>query len=114
MRSASRGGRSQSLFYKDLSASPATRTPASRRELGTPGQTAAAVALWRENVGGGDPPPPPMFTLEDRIERTLEPADQTFRNPDGRSPIRTPLSNGQGLFIVQIPCANKYLNENEF
>jgi len=102
-RSASRGGRSQSLFYKDLSASPAPRTPASRRELGTPGQAAAAAALWRENVGGGDPPPPPMFTLEDRIERTLEPADQTFRNPDGRSPSRTPLNNGQGFNYNSYP-----------
>lgn len=106
-RSASRGGRSQSLFYRDLSASPVTRAPASRRELGTPGQAAAAAALWRENVGGGDPPPPPMFTLEDRIERSVEPtsiADQTYRNPDsGRSPMRTSLSNGQGGLNYSYP-----------
>jgi nuclear pore complex protein Nup53 len=96
-RSASRGGRSQSLFYRDLSASPVTRAPASRRELGTPGQAAAAAALWRENIGGVDPPPPPMFTLEDRIERPVDAASETYRNPDsahGRSPTRTPLSNG--------------------
>ena len=111
-RSASRGGRSQSLFYRDLSASPVTRAPASRRELGTPGQAAAAAALWRENIGGVDPPPPPMFTLEDRIERSVDTAsvaDQTFRNPDsakytdGRSPIRTPLSNGQGGYNYNYP-----------
>ncbi|KAG0594320.1 hypothetical protein M758_UG066500 [Ceratodon purpureus] len=105
-RSASRGGRSQSLFYRDLSASPVTRAPSSRRELGTPGQAAAAVAaLWRENLGGVDPPPPPIFTLEDRIERSVDAtsvANQAYRNPDSvkytdrRSPSRTPLSNGQG------------------
>ncbi|KAG0573364.1 hypothetical protein KC19_VG171900 [Ceratodon purpureus] len=103
-RSASRGGRSQSLFYRDLSASPVTRAPSSRRELGTPGQAAAAAALWRENTGGFNPPPPPMFTLEDRVERSVDDtsgADQTYRNPDsakytdGRSSNRTPLSNGQ-------------------
>lgn len=105
-RSASRGGRSQSLFYRDLSASPITRAPASRRELGTPGQAAAAAALWRENIGGVDPPPP-MFTLEDRIERPVDAAsvaDQTYRNTDsnkymdGKSPVRTPLSNSPGGF----------------
>lgn len=111
-RSASRGGRSQSLFYRDLSASPVTRAPSSRRELGTPGQAAAAAALWRENIGGVDPPPPPMFTLEDRIERSVDVAsvaDQTYRNPDsakyidGRSPSRTPLSNGQGGYNYSYP-----------
>lgn len=111
-RSASRGGRSQSLFYRDLSASPVTRAPSSRRELGTPGQAAAAAALWRENIGGVDPPPPPMFTLEDRIERSVDTAsvaDQTYRNSDsakytdGRSPIRTPLSNGQGGYNYSYP-----------
>lgn len=97
-------GRSQSLFYRDLSATPVTRAPASRRDLGTPGQVAAVAALWRENVGGMDPPPPPMFTLEDRVERSVDAApvaDQTYRSlesmkyTEGRSPVRTPSSSEQ-------------------
>lgn len=93
-RSSRREGRPQSLFYKDLSASPATRT--FRKDHGTPGQAAAAAALWRENLGGNDPPPPPMYTLEDRIERSVDAssgADPTFQSPesakyrDGRSPF---------------------------
>lgn len=113
------GGRPQSLFYRDLSASPATRSASSRREVGTPGQAAAAAALWRESLGG-DPPPPPFFTLEDRIERSLDTAsvaDPSFRSPesfkytDGRSPLRTPLSSSMGGYSFNYgdSTQNQYL-----
>ncbi|KAG6548572.1 hypothetical protein Mapa_010060 [Marchantia paleacea] len=80
-RSAVRGPRSQSLFYRDLSASPATRASALKGDATTPNSTAAA--LWRDNVGGIDPPPPPFYTLEDRIERSPESTtDLLFRSPE--------------------------------
>jgi nuclear pore complex protein Nup53 len=103
---ATRGGRSnKSLFYRDLSTSPATRSGSLRGELGTPGQAAAAAALWRENAGGIDPPPPPFYTLEDRIEQSPDitsAPDPIFRSPDsfkytdGRSPSKAPLSSMGG------------------
>ncbi|KAJ7532785.1 hypothetical protein O6H91_13G020000 [Diphasiastrum complanatum] len=111
-RRAGRGGRHQSLFYRDLSASPTTRSLAVKGESGTPIQGTVAVALWRENVGGADPPPPPFYTLEDRIERSPETplGESTYRSPDfkyleGKSPAKTPISSpssrgGFGVGIV--------------
>ncbi|KAL2651872.1 hypothetical protein R1flu_020000 [Riccia fluitans] len=85
-RSAVKGPRSQSLFYRDLSASPATRASNVRGDATTPNP--AATALWRDNVGGIDPPPPPFYTLEDRIERSPESTtDLLFRSPDSKYPL---------------------------
>ncbi|KAL3690538.1 hypothetical protein R1sor_016847 [Riccia sorocarpa] len=82
-RSAVKGPRSQSLFYRDLSASPAMRASSVRGDAATPNPT--ATTMWRDNVGGIDPPPPPFYTLEDRIERSPESStDLLFRSPVNR------------------------------
>eukprot|EP00250_Pteridium_aquilinum_P014267 c21879_g1_i2 orf=189-368(+) len=52
-RSAAKGTRPPSLFYRDLSASPATRASAFKGDLGTGGRSAAA-SLWRDNLGGSE------------------------------------------------------------
>lgn len=98
-RSATRGPRSQSVFYRDLTASPATKSSALKGELGTSGK-AAAAALWRETLGGAEHPPPPILSLEDRIERSPEAAFGEYvsksldsRFEEAKSPPRTPLSN---------------------
>lgn len=98
-RSVSKGARPQSLFYRDLSASPATRSSPSKGELGTLGK-AAAAASWKENLGGIEHPPPPILSLEEWIDRSpdagfgeslVRSLDSKFE--EAKSPTRTPLSN---------------------
>lgn len=108
--SVSRGsGRSQSLFYRDLSASPATRSTSFRDG----GKSIPTASLWRDNIGGGsDHPPPPIFSLEDRLERSPDAAfgetpSKTFdsRLDDVKSPsLASPLVNlGYGTPAVVTP-----------
>eukprot|EP00249_Psilotum_nudum_P014098 c24667_g1_i1 orf=404-1477(+) len=95
-RSATRGARNQSLFYRDLSSSPATRSSVLKGGLDTPGKASAGVAFWRENLGAADLPPPPIYTLDDRIENSPSKAigESSIRSPESKfdevkSPTRT-------------------------
>lgn len=110
-RSSVKGPRSQSLFYRDLSASPATRASHLRDDATTTTtpNSAAAAALWRDNIGGIDPPPPPFYTLEDRIDRSPESTtDMLFRSPDSKIPaskgssysrtLQSPSPSGRGVY----------------
>ncbi|KAI5058259.1 hypothetical protein GOP47_0026429 [Adiantum capillus-veneris] len=99
-RSAARVSRPTSLFFRDLSASPATRSSSFRGDLGTGGRSAAA-ALWRDNLGGSEHPPPPILSLEDRIERSPDGVfgESPSRSFDSRleevrlSPAKSPVLN---------------------
>ncbi|MCO5572376.1 hypothetical protein L7F22_026129 [Adiantum nelumboides] len=99
-RSAARGSRPMSLFFRDLSASPATRSSSFRGDLGTGGRSVAA-SLWRDNGGGSEHPPPPILSLEGRIERSPDGVfgESPSRSFDSRleevrsSPAKSPILN---------------------
>lgn len=81
------GSGRQSMFRHDM-ASP---IPRSRGKFATPGQASGVSALWRENGMGYDLPPPPVFTLEDQVDHSPEPAFRDYPiSPDMKSDPRTP------------------------